>query len=329
MPHDVMLSEALSTPLPDEVTEQEHRKPTDILRLMKEAGRALVASTKRLAGKALVTGLLSASALSLAPNLAEAQGYATVYSYSNSIGGCQPHDSNPYPCGFADVQFVYNTATQAFSGTLNGHSITTIGAFANYLEYVGYQPVGWNGVGVATSDSDQLSLGSPPVNVATEGSTTFVGYDRGFVVSTGSTVVEYAWSASPGTWSVGAANPKTLGGRGIGQAKVHDADGPSLTSPFVPGGASPGTVSSICRPGVVMCGDPVNVATGGLFEQVDDYKTTGPNPLGFSRYYNNFGTGVPTYASSLGSELAFKLRPVFEVWRRFDSCAHFSCCGEG
>ena len=47
------------------------------------------------------------------------------------------------------------------------------------------------------------------------------------------------------------------------------------------------------------CGDPINVATGNLFEQFEDYQTAGPNKLAFSRSYNSQATST-TFAASLG-----------------------------
>jgi len=35
------------------------------------------------------------------------------------------------------------------------------------------------------------------------------------------------------------------------------------------------------------CGDPINIGTGNVFEQVIDYQTTGPNQLSFARSYNS------------------------------------------
>jgi len=52
--------------------------------------------------------------------------------------------------------------------------------------------------------------------------------------------------------------------------------------------------------GEPMCGNPINIATGGKFEQITDYQTAGANKLGFTRYYNS--TANPTtFAVSLGS----------------------------
>jgi RHS repeat-associated protein len=51
------------------------------------------------------------------------------------------------------------------------------------------------------------------------------------------------------------------------------------------------------------CGDPITVGTGNVFEQTEDYKTTGQNPLGFTRYYNSLGnlSNPGTFATSLGT----------------------------
>jgi RHS repeat-associated protein len=46
------------------------------------------------------------------------------------------------------------------------------------------------------------------------------------------------------------------------------------------------------------CGDPISVGTGNLYEEVTDYSTTGPNQLGFTRYFNSAGGN--TLAVSLG-----------------------------
>ena len=37
-----------------------------------------------------------------------------------------------------------------------------------------------------------------------------------------------------------------------------------------------------------------------MFEQVADYQTSGPNPLGFTRYYNSMGASN-TFATTLGT----------------------------
>ena len=53
------------------------------------------------------------------------------------------------------------------------------------------------------------------------------------------------------------------------------------------------------QPGSCNCGDPINIGTGNLFEQINDYQTTGYNKLAFTRYYNSLGN-AETFASALG-----------------------------
>ena len=52
--------------------------------------------------------------------------------------------------------------------------------------------------------------------------------------------------------------------------------------------------------GNVMLADPINVATGNVFEQVTDYTTVGTNPLAFIRYYNSYSQRYSTYLTALG-----------------------------
>lgn len=47
------------------------------------------------------------------------------------------------------------------------------------------------------------------------------------------------------------------------------------------------------------CGDPIDVATGNVYESVKDYETAGSNKLSFIRYYNSY-TPIATYAVSMG-----------------------------
>lgn len=53
------------------------------------------------------------------------------------------------------------------------------------------------------------------------------------------------------------------------------------------------------RPGAVACGEPIDIGSGNMFNQVDDYTTVGQNPLAFTRYYNSLAT-PDTYATSMG-----------------------------
>lgn len=47
------------------------------------------------------------------------------------------------------------------------------------------------------------------------------------------------------------------------------------------------------------CGDPINVATGNVYEQTLDYSTVGQNPLSFRRYYNSMAS-ASTAATAMG-----------------------------
>ena len=55
-------------------------------------------------------------------------------------------------------------------------------------------------------------------------------------------------------------------------------------------------------PGGCACGEPINVATGNLYESVIDYESGGQNQLRFARYYNSLqaSNNSGTYAQSLG-----------------------------
>jgi RHS repeat-associated protein len=47
------------------------------------------------------------------------------------------------------------------------------------------------------------------------------------------------------------------------------------------------------------CGDPINIATGNLFEEVLDYQTSGQNKLSLSRFYNGLAY-FSTFATQIG-----------------------------
>jgi YD repeat-containing protein len=57
------------------------------------------------------------------------------------------------------------------------------------------------------------------------------------------------------------------------------------------------TAGDPCHPpGQSSCGDPINIGSGNVFEEVTDYQTAGPNKLSFTRYFN---TRTPNNQSSL------------------------------
>ena len=53
-------------------------------------------------------------------------------------------------------------------------------------------------------------------------------------------------------------------------------------------------------PGCAGVGDPINVSSGNVFEQVTDYESAGQNKLSYIRYYNSL-SGPGTYVYTLGS----------------------------
>jgi RHS repeat-associated protein len=57
---------------------------------------------------------------------------------------------------------------------------------------------------------------------------------------------------------------------------------------------------AIYQIGCVLCGEPINIVTGNVFKEENDYETTGSHRLRLQRYYNSASTGVGTLASSLG-----------------------------
>jgi len=65
--------------------------------------------------------------------------------------------------------------------------------------------------------------------------------------------------------------------------------------------SNPKSLGTACsnQPGVPTCGEPINLSTGNVFDQVTDYETAGQNKLSLIRYYNSFAM-PDTYATSMG-----------------------------
>ncbi len=88
-----------------------------------------------------------------------------------------------------------------------------------------------------------------------------------------------------------------------GQFYYIDTFGPCANSGGSGSGKSLGNPKD--NPGCPPCGDlpsgdPIDVGTGNMFEQVSDYHTSGANPLAFTRYYNSMA-GSNTFAAMLGT----------------------------
>ena len=54
-------------------------------------------------------------------------------------------------------------------------------------------------------------------------------------------------------------------------------------------------------PGSCVCGDPISIGTGNVYEKFTDYQSAGANRLAFERYYNSLGN-LETFASTLGAK---------------------------
>jgi RHS repeat-associated protein len=100
----------------------------------------------------------------------------------------------------------------------------------------------------------------------------------------------------------------------VGSAQLTlSTDGTTLSGDYQASGCAPATISltnnaansgsslgnAAIRPGGCVCGDPINIGSGNLFEQVTDYETSGLNKLKFVRYYNS-SINPSTFAIALG-----------------------------
>ena len=58
--------------------------------------------------------------------------------------------------------------------------------------------------------------------------------------------------------------------------------------------------SPCAHPGAASCGEPIDLGSGNVFDQVTDYETAGQNKLSLIRYYNSMAT-TDTSATSMGA----------------------------
>ncbi|MBV8978160.1 MAG: RHS repeat-associated core domain-containing protein [Alphaproteobacteria bacterium] len=93
-------------------------------------------------------------------------------------------------------------------------------------------------------------------------------------------------STPPGIW----INPKANGLPASYPTVLRD--NPSVNPPKKPDCPPNGCLREAA-------GDPINLGTGNMYQQVTDYATVGQNPLAFIRYYNSMAT-PDTLATSLG-----------------------------
>jgi hypothetical protein len=65
--------------------------------------------------------------------------------------------------------------------------------------------------------------------------------------------------------------------------------------------SNPKSLGKPCsHPGGVACGNPIDLASGNKYEEVNDYETAGQNKLSFIRYYNS-AASPQTLAKTLGT----------------------------
>ena len=60
------------------------------------------------------------------------------------------------------------------------------------------------------------------------------------------------------------------------------------------------SASPCAQPGAASCGEPIDLGSGNVFDQVTDYETAGQNKLSLIRYYNSMAT-PDTYATGMGT----------------------------
>ncbi len=135
------------------------------------------------------------------------------------------------------------------------------------------------------------------------------------LTASGGTGTGYQWTIVSGALPIGfslsvggvlssTGDPAAAPGPFPFVAQVTDSAGnlatKALTLVFVPAGTPTAALEvegktlgdcGVCklRVGTVGAGEPINVATGNVFETFVDYSTSGQNPLQFTRYYNSKG----------------------------------------
>jgi RHS repeat-associated protein len=187
---------------------------------------------------------------------------------------------------FAGVPDTYSgtlNSTNITSWTYTGSGVTTLGTgntiSANFTLSSG-QPVSW---------SVQSQLGSGGITQGITSVGTSGGYDTAYTLDqTTGLYIKAGWiTVQPyGTW----INPKILG-RPANIPQVAEA------SPTVFPQSKPDCPQDGCSLG--QRGEPIDLGTGNMFEQVTDYTTVGQNKLAFIRYYNSMAT-PDTLATALG-----------------------------
>jgi RHS repeat-associated protein len=208
----------------------------------------------------------------------------------------------------ADCQLYYGPGLPCVDGNATATAIVTVGSNYTGTASGGQLPVyslTLNGVG-AHVDTNSCLNGTPGISFYNGQITDyyFAAYDTcvspqayaeqagSFHVDDGLTqtplgaLLTIAWVHTAGTWT----NSKALG-RPAPLPQVADA------SPTVYPQSKPDCPCDGSQLG--SRGEPIDIGSGNLFEQVTDYTTVGQNPLAFIRYYNSMATSN-TLATTLG-----------------------------
>jgi len=208
-------------------------------------------------------------------------------------GGGTMYPGNTYNA----TQEIANPDLWTFAGN-SGDSVTVTGTpgtgypSTGKIEYLIFNP-------------DYTQLGNAEATSSTTSAThTFtLGQTGKYVVLT--------WNAGV----AGAAAPYTLemtNATALPQDAKQDGDSCILPSSTpAPGCAGPDSPSSsadaqppqsppVTDKGSGSVGEPINIATGNMYEKVIDYTTVGTNPLSFIRSYNSMSYGRNLYPTTLG-----------------------------
>ena len=127
------------------------------------------------------------------------------------------------------------------------------------------------------------------------------GTGTGYIWSIISGVLPNGFSLSPAGVISSNGNPAATVGAYLFTVQVTDSAGNTATQPLtllVMSDKSLGNRSCDC-PGAAQHGDPIDVGSGNVFEQVPTIKRPGANKLVIRAYYNSLGSST-TLAASLG-----------------------------
>ena len=308
-------------PTPTKNRTKVHDAP--ILLTTRAVGRALAASVNRGCNKAVFATVL-ATALAFA---APAKAWAKVVTFTitgtvasgtdySGVFGFPPGTDltgQPYVLVYT---FDDTKGTQDFSGCINGQGASYIVSTSTSNPGTAVLRIGtgeWTFGTVPPPDvgSESYRLVTPQgqfldLDVHDTGSDD-VDYMTGYVYPASGTVL-----TTDCNWEAPFSNSQLLYVPSLGfdifSFGSRLASGTLFPSAIIVSGPQePGSGKDLgdcgCNsPGQPQVGGPITIGTGNMFEEADDYQTTGANPLAFRRYYNSLAnTEYPTtFATTLG-----------------------------